>query len=171
MQYLVSELFDIIEKQQTKEEKLNTLLQHNNDVVRSILRFNYDYNLVFNVPEGEPPFNKITDRPIGYHQTTLQQEMRRMYIWVNNTDMSIPKLKRESLFINMLEGLHYTEAEILCLVKDRKLETRYPSLTYDLVNEAFPGLLPPLLIKPNPEVIKPTKKSRTKKSLQESVVM
>jgi hypothetical protein len=171
MQYLVSELFDIIEKQQTKEEKLNTLLQHNNDVVRSILRFNYDYNLVFNVPEGEPPFNKITDRPIGYHQTTLQQEMRRMYIWVNNTDMSISKLKRESLFINMLEGLHYTEAEILCLAKDRKLETRYPSLTYDLVNEAFPGLLPPPLPKPELEVAKPTKKSRTKKSLQESAVM
>lgn len=169
MQYLVSELFDIIEKQPSKEERLKLLLQYNNDVVRTILRFNYDYNLVFNVPEGEPPFNKLKDRPIGYNQTTLQQELRRMYIWVNNKDVNLSQLKREALFINMLEGLHYTEAEILCLVKDRKLETRYPSLSYDLVNEAYPGLLPPPLPKPEPE--KKEKKVRVKKSLQESAVM
>jgi hypothetical protein len=168
MQYLVSELFDLVEKQPDTQSRLNFLKQYNNDVVRTILRFNYDYNLVFNVPEGEPPFKKLTDRPIGYHQTTLQQELRRMYIWVNNTDQNITKLKRESLFITMLEGLHYTEAEILCLAKDRKLETRYPSLTYDLINEAFPGLLPPPL--PKPEPVKVEKKSRAKKSLQESVV-
>jgi hypothetical protein len=169
MQYLISELFDIVEKQPDTQSRLNVLSQYNNDVVRTILRFNYDHNLVFNVPEGEPPFNKITDRPIGFHQTTLQQELRRMYIWVNNNDMSIPKLKREALFIGMLEGLHHTEAEILCLVKDRKLETKYPSLSYDLVNEAFPGLLPAPL--PKPEPVKVEKKARVKKSLQESEVM
>jgi hypothetical protein len=169
MQYLVSELFDLIEKQPTKEGKLGLLNQYNNDVVRTILRFNYDYNLKFSLPEGEPPFNKITDQPIGYHQTTLQQELRRMYIWVNTADQNLSQLKRESLFINMLEGLHYTEAEIICMVKDRKLESKYPSITYELVNEAYPGLLPPPL--PKPEEPKLTKKARVKKSLQESVVM
>lgn len=159
MQYLVSELFSLIEKEKTKQKKLDLLLQYNNDIVRSILRFNYDYNLKFNLPEGEPPFKKETDRPIGYHQTTLQQELRRMYIWINNSDPSISNLKREALFISMLEGLHHTEAEIICLVKDRKLETKYPSLTYDLVNEAYPGLLPPPLPKPEP-----VKRSRAKKS-------
>jgi len=168
MEYLVSELFDIIEKKPTYQEKLNLLRQYNIDVVRAILRFNYDYNLVFNLPPGEPPFNKITDRPIGFNQTTLQQEMRRMYIWVNNTDLNVAQLKRESLFINMLEGLHHTEAEVMCLVKDRNLETKYPSLTYELVNEAYPGLLP--LPLPKPEPVKVEKKSRSKKSLQESAV-
>jgi hypothetical protein len=48
MQYLVSELFDLIEKQPTKEGKLQLLNQYNNDVVRTMLRFNYDYNLKFN---------------------------------------------------------------------------------------------------------------------------
>lgn len=159
MQYLVSELFDLIEKEKSKEKKLELLLKYNNDVVRTILRLNYDYNLKFNLPEGEPPFKKETDKPIGYHQTTLQQELRRMYIWVNNTDQSLSNLKKESLFINMLEGLHYTEAEIICLVKDRKLETKYPSLTYDLINESYPGLLPPPLPKPEP-----VKKTKVKKS-------
>lgn len=169
MQYLVSELFDLIEKQPTKEGKLNLLRQYNNDVVRTILRFNFDYNLKWSLPEGEPPFNKILDRPMGYHQTTLQQELRRMYIWVNTTDQNLSQLKRESLFVGMLEGLHYTEAEIICMVKDGKLETRYPSITHELVMEAYPGLLPAPLPKAEPEKV--VKKSRTKKSLQQSAVM
>lgn len=166
MQYLISELFDIIQKQPDNNSRLALLRQYNNDVVRATLRFNYDYNLKFDLPEGEPPFKKITDRPMGYHQTTIQNELRRMYIWVNNTDPTLSKTKKQALFIDMLEGLHHTEAEILCLVKDRKLETKYPSLTYSLVNEAYPGLLPPPLVTNEPP--KTFKKSQTKKSLQES---
>ena len=169
MQYLVSELFDIIEKQPTKENKLNWLRQFNNDVVRTMLRLNFDYNLKFNLPEGEPPFNKITDRPMGYQQTTLQVELKRLYIWVNNTDPNLSQLKKEALFVGMLEGLHHTEAEIICLIKDRKLETKYPSLTHELIMEAYPGLLPAPLPKPEPPKVE--KKSRTKKSLTESQVM
>lgn len=169
MQYLVSELFDLIEKQPTKDGKLELLNQYNNDVVRTMLRFNYDYNLKFNLPEGEPPFNKILDRPMGYQQTTLVQELRRMYIWVNVTDQNLSQLKRESLFVGMLEGLHHTEAEIICLVKDGKLETKFPSITFELVSQAYPGLLPAPL--PKPKVEKVVKKSQTKKSLQQSPVM
>jgi len=168
MQYLVSEFFDLVEKQPTKEGKLNLLWQHNNDVVRTMLRLNFDYNLKWSLPEGEPPYNKILDRPMGFEQTTLQRELRRLYIWVNTTE-NITQLKRESLFVGMLEGLHHTEAEIICLIKDRKLETKYPSITHELVMEAYPGLLPAPLPKPEPE--KAVKKSRTKKSLQQSAVM
>ena len=169
MQYLVPEFLDMVEKLPTKEAKIGLLRQFNNDVVRTMLRFNFDYNLKFNLPEGEPPFNKITDRPIGYQQTNLQNELRRMYIWVNNTDPNLSQLKRESLFVGMLEGLHHTEAELICMVKDRKLETKYPSITHELVMEAYPGLLPAPL--PKPEPVKAEKKSRTKKSLQQSAVM
>jgi len=168
MQYLVSEFFDLLEKQPTKEGKINLLRQHNNDVVRTMLRLNFDHNLRWSLPEGEPPFNKILDRPMGFEQTTLQRELRRLYIWVNTTE-NITQLKREALFVGMLEGLHYTEAEIICLIKDRKLEEKYPSITHELVMEAYPGLLPAPLPKPEPEKV--VKKSRTKKSLQQSAVM
>ena len=55
-------------------------------------------------------------------------------------------MKRESLFIELLESLHYTEAELICLIKDGKLTEKYPSITEKLVRETFPNLLPPAII-------------------------
>ena len=52
-------------------------------------------------------------------------------------------MKRESLFIEFLESLHYTEAELICLIKDGKLNEKYPSITESLVRKIFPELLPP----------------------------
>lgn len=163
MKYLVSEFFDLVEKQPTKEAKINLLRQHNNEIVRSILALNYNHNYKFYLPEGEPPFKKDTDKPMGYQETTLQLELRRFYVWTK-LDANISNLKKESLFIQMLEGLHYTEAELICLVKDRKIDTKYKSLTEDFVREAIPDLLPPPLPKPEPE-----KKTRVKKSSTSTV--
>jgi hypothetical protein len=58
-------------------------------------------------------------------------------------NVTLPKLKKEALFVNMLEGIHWTEAEALCLAKDCKLQTRYKSLREDIVREAFPKALTP----------------------------
>jgi hypothetical protein len=168
MKYLVSELFDLVEKEPTKEGKIKLLRDNGVLVVKSILHMNFDPTVKFLLPDGEPPFKKETDKPMGYQTTTLILELRRFYIWFQ-PDVNINQLKRESLFIQMLEGLHYTEAEIICLIKDRKLEQKYPSITHELVMEAYPGLLPAPLPKPEPEKV--VKKSRTKKSLQQSAVM
>jgi hypothetical protein len=56
---------------------------------------------------------------------------------------TLPKLKKESLFVSLLEGIHWTEAEALCLAKDRKLHTKYKSLKEDIVRDAFPQALTP----------------------------
>lgn len=165
MNLLVSELFDKIEKEKNEAAKENLLRQHDNTVVRTILYLNYNPQVIFHLPEGEPPFKKDKDRPIGYQQTTLNLEMRRFYIWIR-PDNTLSTVKREILFINMLEGLHYTEAEILCLVKDKKLEERYPSISEDLVRKVFVNLLPPP--QPKPE---PVKKTRTKKSLSSTATV
>ena len=72
-------------------------------------------------------------------------------------------MKRESLFIDMLEGLHYTEAEVLCAAKDRKLDKMYPNIKEDLIRLAFPDMLPP-------KVEKSVKKKRgSKKKVKENV--
>jgi hypothetical protein len=94
------------------------------------------------LPEGEPPFRKDTDKPIGYNESSLQLELRRFYVWLDPRT-NLPKIKKESLFVNMLEGIHWTEAEALCLAKDRKLHTKYKSLKEDMVREAFPLALTP----------------------------
>jgi hypothetical protein len=158
MKYLVSELFDLVEKEPTKEGKIKLLRDNGVLVVKSILHMNFDPTVKFLLPDGEPPFKKETDKPMGYQTTTLILELRRFYIWFQ-PDVNINQLKRESLFIQMLEGLHYTEAELICLVKDKKLESRYKSITYDLVREAFPDVLP----NPKPEEPK-VKKTAVKKS-------
>jgi len=111
--------------------------------------------LKMDLPEGEPPFRKDTDKPIGYSESSLQLELRRFYVWLDPRT-TLPKLKKESLFVNMLEGIHWTEAEALCLAKDRKLQTKYKSLKEDIVREAFP-----LALTPKPAKVKEEKKDES----------
>lgn len=148
---LVPEILDKFEAAKTKEEKIIVLRENVCDPLLVLLRLNYDHMLKMDLPEGEPPFRKDTDKPIGYSESSLQLELRRFYVWLEPT-VSLPKIKKESLFVNMLEGIHWTEAEVLCLAKDRKLQTKYKSLKEDIVREAFPNALTP-----KPEKVKEEK--------------
>lgn len=142
MHLLVPEVLDLVEKAKTKEEKIAILQKNVSDPLLVLLRLNYDHMLKMNLPEGEPPFKKDTDKPIGYNESNLQLELRRFYIWIEPEHVvNIPKVKKESLFVAMLESIHWTESEVLCLAKDGKLETRYKSLSKNLIREAFPKAL------------------------------
>ena len=70
MNYLVSELFDLIEKEKDQAKKDQLLRNHNNTVVRTMLYLNYNPDVSFHLPEGAPPYKKDTDKPIGYQETT-----------------------------------------------------------------------------------------------------
>ena len=142
MNLLVSEILDKFEVAKTREEKIADLKGNVNDPLLVLLRLNYDHMLKMDLPEGEPPFRKDIDKPIGYSESSLQLELRRFYVWLE-PKTNLPKIKKESLFVNMLEGIHWTEAEALCLAKDRKLQTKYKSLKEDIVREAFPRALTP----------------------------
>ena len=142
MNLLVSEILDKFELAKTREEKIAVLKGNVNDPLLVLLRLNYDHMLKMDLPEGEPPFRKDIDKPIGYSESSLQLELRRFYVWLE-PKTNLPKIKKESLFVNMLEGIHWTEAEALCLAKDRKLQTKYKSLKEDIVREAFPRALTP----------------------------
>ena len=142
MNLLVSEILDKFEEAKTREEKIAVLKNNVTDPLLVLLRLNYDHMLKMALPEGEPPFRKDTDKPIGYSESSLQLELRRFYVWLEPST-NLPSLKKESLFVNMLEGIHWTEAEALCLAKDRKLHTKYKSLKEDIVREAFPLALTP----------------------------
>lgn len=146
MHLLVSEIFDLIEKAKTKQEKVGLLKQYESAATRLILRLNFDPNLNMGLPEGEPPYKKEVDKPSGYQETNLVKEARRFYIWLD-PKTQLPKVRKEKLFIEMLEGLHFSEADVLCLVKDRNLGKKYPSIKEGIVREAYPGLLPPEVIK------------------------
>jgi len=142
MHLLVSEILDKFEVAKTREEKIAVLKNNVTDPLLVLLRLNYDHMLKMDLPEGEPPFRKDTDKPIGYNESSLQLELRRFYVWLEPST-NLPKLKKESLFVSLLEGIHWTEAEALCLAKDRMLHTKYKSLKEDIVREAFPLALTP----------------------------
>jgi len=142
MHVLYSELFEQIDKAKTKEEKITLLKRNERPALRGLLKINFDPSVDMKLPEGEPPFRKETNKPAGYQETNLLTEYRRFYIWLD-PKTNLPRSKKENLFIEMLEGLHSSEAELICLIKDKKLTKKYKSLKEEIVREAFPGLLPP----------------------------
>jgi len=146
MHLLVSEILDKFEAAKTREDKIAVLRNNVTDPLLVLFRLNYDHMLKMDLPDGEPPFRKDTDKPIGYSESSLQLELRRFYVWLE-PNVKLPKLKKEALFVNMLEGIHWTEAEALCLAKDRKLQTKYKSLKEDIVREAFPQAITPKPVK------------------------
>ena len=89
-----------------------------------------------NLPEGEPPFKPAAE-PMGMTPTNMFSEARRMYVFTRD---DLTAIKRESLFISLLEGVHPDEAKILIAMKDQKLNKLYPKITHKLVSDA--GIIP-----------------------------
>lgn len=141
MRLLLPEIFEQVEKAETVQDRKNILLKHNSPVLVEILKMNFHPDIKFKLPEGEPPF-KRDGVPMGLADSNLYKEMRRMYVWINPPE-NLHKIKRETLFIQLLESINEKEAVLLCAVKDKDLTRIYPNVTYELTNDTFPGILPP----------------------------
>ena len=163
MKTLIPQIFEEVEKASGKDSKVKVLRAYDHPILRGMLQINFDPNVILDLPDGEPPFKKDITIPMGYSETTLFSEFRRMYVWLDK-NINLTKIKKEQLFIQMLEGIHWTEAEALCLAKDKKLETKYKSLKEDIVREAFPGLLPAPIPKELAKLVKPKGEPKAKKA-------
>mgnify|MGYP006995912341 CR=1 FL=1 len=106
------------------------------------LRLIFEYAFIpekkFILPEGDPPYKPAAE-PLGMTPTNLFSELRRLYIFCR---ADLKPLKRESLFVSFLEGVHPDEAKLLLAVKDQKLTKLYPKVTRKLVESA--GFIPPI---------------------------
>jgi len=158
MRNLVSEVYEMVEKQANDLDRINLLRNKavENMVVGHLLNYNFNPNINFLLPEGTPPFNN-EGKPAGIEDTTLEIEFRRFYLWLD-PNQNLTKARREQLFIEMLSGLNIEESKLICCVKDKKLQEKYPSITEKLVRETFPDLLPPAIIEESKK-----KKGRSKK--------
>ena len=121
------------------------VLQKNagNALLKEVLLLNFG-PAEFDLPAGKPPY-KASAQPLGLTETNLYAESRRMYLLVKNHPRRPKNLKRiqiENIFIQMLEGIHESEAECLIVLKDKALAKSYPGLTEEVVRAAFPDLLP-----------------------------
>jgi hypothetical protein len=106
--------------------------------VKTICEYAFDPAKKWILPEGEPPY-KTAAEPMGMTPTNLVGELRRLYVF---TRADLKPVKREQLFISLLEGVHPDEAKLLCAVKDQTLHKLYPKITRKLVTDA--GIIPPV---------------------------
>lgn len=136
---LLSEVLRKVSNAKTKQEKINLLRQYNSTALRQILIWNFDETVKSMLPEGGVPYTP-NDAPAGTDHTRLEHEYKGLYRFVKGGADSLPSLKRESMFVQLLEGLHAEEAELLVLVKDHKLTDKYKRITKAVIAEAFPQI-------------------------------
>ena len=162
------EVFNLASKQRTKAKKVEVLQKYSELSLKMILKWNYDTSIVSVLPEGEVPYSGFDDQrnmnlkltevisdevrrmqEVGAFSlgatdkeghTTIRREAKHFYRFVRGGDDAMNAIRRETMFINILEGLHPLEAEIIVLVKDGKLEDRY-KISKEVVATAYPDIV------------------------------
>ncbi len=132
-------IFEDIAKAKSITERKKILLEHGSNPLKELLKYAFHPDIKFLLPEGAPPY-KTVGSPDEYNPTYLYPNIRKLYLFVEGGNDGLTTLRREQLFVQLLEELHPKEAEVLIQVKDKKL--KYRGLTYKLVKETFPDLIP-----------------------------
>ena len=101
----MSEILELASKQRSVAKKVEVLQEYETDALKAILIWNFDETAVSMVPEGEVPYEK-NDVPIGTDHTSLRKEWKNLYHFVQGGNNSLSPIRRETMFIQMLEGLH-----------------------------------------------------------------
>ena len=133
-----TEILDLVSKQRTKAKKIEVLQEYRNEALVSLLIWNFDDTCFSALPEGPVPF-KPNDAPAGTEHTSLRQETRHFYNFIQGGNDSLSKTRREAIFIQILETLLPEEAELLCLGKDQRMTDKY-KVTRAIVAEAYPDI-------------------------------
>jgi len=136
MELLISEILDKVSKIKSKKEKVNFLQKNNSDSLRMVIKSAFDPKIKWLLPEGDVPYAR-NDAPEGTEHSVLAYESRKLYHFLEGGNASITQNKRELMFVQMLEGLHESEADVLCAAKDKVLHQKYKGLSEPVVKEAF----------------------------------
>ena len=160
----VYEVLELAAKQRSKAKKAEVLRTYDHISLKSIFIWNFDESVISMLPEGEVPYGDSDDQSIysgtlseniskearggesatgqdldGRGKTSLRREYQNLYHFIKGGNDSLSSIRRETMFINMLRGLHPREAEVLVLVKDKRLTDRY-NITLEVVKEAYPDI-------------------------------
>lgn len=162
----IFEILQLASKQRTNAKKVEVLKKYEDPSLKSIFIWNFDESVVSVLPPGEVPYasvgeqnsfsgtisEKIEDAVVKMNEvgsnslgsqdqgfSSIRKEYQKFYNFVKGGNDGLSSLRRETMFINILQGLHPLEAEILCLVKDKKLDEKY-KITKEIVSEAYPDI-------------------------------
>jgi len=132
------EILELASKQRTNQKKVEVLQEYSTDALKAILIWNFDESVISMIPSGDVPYEK-NEVPVGTDHTSLRKEWKNLYHFVKGGNDSLSQVRRETMFIQILEGLHPKEADILCLVKDKNLQSQF-KLSREVVEQAFPDI-------------------------------
>ena len=132
------EILELVSEQKTKAKKVSVLKEYRDDALTAILIWQFDESVQSAMPEGQVPY-KPNEVPVGTDHTSLRREWKALYHFIRGGNDGLNNLRRETMFVQMLEGLHPQEAEIICLVKDKRLTDKY-NVTFAQVEEAYPDI-------------------------------
>lgn len=159
----VFEILDVISKQRTNAKKVEALRKYEHPCLKAIFIWNFDESVISAIPPGDVPYagldeqhsfsgtvsekisdavskmNEIGSNSLGSQdqgRSSIRKEYQKFYNFVKGGNDGLSSLRRETMFINILQGLHPLEAEILILVKDKKLQTKY-KITKENISEAY----------------------------------
>tara|TARA_Y100001938_G_scaffold150426_2_gene241278 strand:+ start:354 stop:791 length:438 start_codon:yes stop_codon:yes gene_type:complete len=139
MKLMISEVLQKAHNAKTKAAKIKILQENNTQTLRSVFIINFDETVVPRVPLGEDVPYRPNEAPKGTEHTLLEKEGKKLYRFFKGGDDTLPTMKIESMFIQMLEGLHESEAEVLIKAVNKTLHKKY-RITQAVVKEAFPGI-------------------------------
>ena len=162
----IFEVLNLASKQRSNVKKVEVLKKYEHPSLKALFIWNFDESIISVLPPGEVPYaatseqnsfsgtlsEKINDavnkmgelgsNSLGSQdqgRSSIRKEYQKFYNFVKGGNDGLSSLRRESMFINILQGLHPLEAEILILVKDKKLEEKY-KVTKQIVSEAYPDI-------------------------------
>ena len=135
----MSEILELVHKQRTKAQKVKVLKEYRDDALTALLIWNFDPSVTSALPDGAVPY-KPNEVPEGTDHTSLRREWKNLYHFIKGGNDGLNGLRRESMFVQMLEGLHPREADLVCLVKDKELTKKY-KVTLEMVKEAYPDIV------------------------------
>ena len=133
----MNEVLQKVSNAKTKKEKIKLLQELNTQALRMLLIINFDDSVVSLLPPGDVPYTP-NQAPAGTEHTVLEKEARILHHFFKGGS-NIKQVKREQMFVQMLEGLSSGEAEALVLAKDKKIGKRW-KITKAAVSEAFPSI-------------------------------
>ena len=134
---LMSEIAMKVNNAKDKPRKLKVLKDNDSVSLRQVLKGAFDPKIEWALPTGDEIPYKVNDAPLGTDHTLLSREAKRLYLFIKGGDNTLSNTKRETLFIQILEGLSAEEAAFLVTVVNKKVNNEYKGFTANLVREAF----------------------------------
>jgi hypothetical protein len=160
----IYEILELVSKQRSNAKKVEVLKTYEHDSLKTIFIWNFDQTVISLLPEGDVPYGNVEDQTVysgtlsenltkeidggesataqdlnGRGKTSLRREYQSLYNFVQGGNGTLSTIRREMMFINLLQGLHPKEAEVLILTKDKKLTDKY-KISFENVKEAYPDI-------------------------------